>query len=145
MVKIDPIDHDVYGIDLPLLIDNTDLSLFPQLERTPAKRSSRERFVDAITPRQAVTLEEIGARFAEPSPVRWIIFPEFRPGEETRIEAIGASTALFRFTAAALNLHVWGDRSLILMRQLLEEATIAQIVVGSIPEAADLIMNTVIA
>jgi len=145
MVKIDPIDHIAYGVDLPLVVDTSDLALFPSLQRTPAKRSSRERHRDAITPRQPVNLDELGATFGEPSPVQWLIFPTFEPGAETTIESIAASTALFRFTVAGLNLHIWGDRALILMRQLLEEANIAEMTVGSIPEAADLITRTVLA
>jgi hypothetical protein len=145
MVKIDPIEHLAYGIDLPLVVDTSDLALFPELERTAAKRSSRERHVQAITPRQPVTLEELGTGLADPAPIRWIIFPTFAPGGETRIESIGASTALFRFTLAGLNLHIWGDRALILMRRLLEESSIAEVSIGSIPEAADLIASTVLA
>ncbi|MFY9588028.1 MAG: hypothetical protein WAT66_11290 [Actinomycetota bacterium] len=145
IVKIDPIEHLAHGVDLPLVVDSSDLSLFPELKRTPAKRSSRERHRDAITPRQPVTIDELGARFGEPAPVQWIIFPTFEPGAETSIESIAASTALFRFTVAGLNLHIWGDRALILMRQLLEEANIAEMTVGSIPQAADLIARTVLA
>lgn len=146
MVKIDPIEHMAHGINLPLVVDTSDLGLFPTLQRAPAKRGSRERHRDAITPRQPVTLDDLGARFAEdPSPIQWVIFPTFEPGAETTIESIAASTALFRFTVAGLNLHIWGDRALILMRQLLEEANIAEMTVGSIPEAADLIARTVLA
>jgi hypothetical protein len=145
IVKIDPIEHLAHGVDLPLVVDSSDLPLFPALQRTPAKRSSRERHRDAITPRQPVTLDELGAQFGDPAPVQWVIFPTFEPGAETAIESIAASTALFRFTVAGLNLHIWGDRALILMRQLLEEANIAEMTVGSIPDAADLVARTVLA
>lgn len=143
MVKIDPVERYAYGIDLPPLIDTPDIPLFPGVERTVTRRGSRTRYLHAMTPRSAVTLDELGARRGKPAPVRWIVFPTFQPGAETTFESIGESPALFRFIEAGLNLHVWGERGFLLMRELLAEATVFHLVVGSLPEAADRIMSTV--
>jgi hypothetical protein len=42
---------------------------------------------------------------------------------------------------AMLNAHVWGDRALILARRLVEATPVQRLVIGSIPEAADLLMG----
>jgi hypothetical protein len=70
------------------------------------------------------------------------VFPEFRPGEETRLEPAGGAEILFRFAETRLNLHVWGDRTLVLMRDLLEESSVSRLVVGSLPDAARLVVET---
>jgi hypothetical protein len=68
------------------------------------------------------------------------VFPVFRPGRPTELQDIGAAEALFEFTQAVLNLHVWTDRALVVMRDILTSVPAARLVVGSIPEAADLLV-----
>jgi len=49
---------------------------------------------------------------------------------------------LFRFTQSCLNLNVWRERALILMRELLETTPVSRLVVGSIPDAAELLQRS---
>jgi hypothetical protein len=42
---------------------------------------------------------------------------------------------------AMLNAHVWGDRALILARDLVETVPVQRLVMGSIPEGAELLMG----
>lgn len=148
MVNLDPILRNVHSVALPLLIDTEDLPLFPAVAAGPdgrRRRASRrdQAFMRAVTPRRPVSLEELGGRNADPAPVGWIVFPEFRPGSPSEIHAAGGADVLFRFTQSCLNLNVWRDRALILMRELMETTPVARLVVGSIPEAAELLRRSV--
>ena len=73
--------------------------------------------------------------------MRAIVFPFFEEGAETRLEPFGGAAALFRFTEATLNLHIWTDRAFVLQRELMESVPVSRLVVGSIPEAADLVLS----
>jgi hypothetical protein len=147
LVNLDPILRRVHGVALPLLLDTADLDLFPPIaERpTPGRRRAsapRRAASRAITPRWPASVEELGGRPAEPAPIGWIVFPTFEPGARTELRPTARAEALFRFTRSCLNLNVWGERALILMRELLESTPTAELVVGSIPEAADLLLRS---
>jgi hypothetical protein len=145
MTRLDPILHRVHPLQVPMLLDVEDLALFPELEREPQRMRTRglSEFQRQGMHRQPVSAEELGGRGGhDPAPVGWIVFPEFRSGEETHLEPAGGAETLFRFAETRLNLHVWGDRTLVLMRDLLQEAAVSRLVVGSIPDAAQLVVDT---
>ena len=48
---------------------------------------------------------------------------------------------MFAIAGAVLNMHVWGERALILANRLLASATAARLIVGSLPDAASTIMH----
>ena len=146
MVNLDPIRHRIHGLSLPLRVDADDLMLFPELRREP---SSAPRWkldpgpgLEGITTRRTVAVQELGGMQGGPANVGWIVFPQFEPGSETRLEPFGGAPALFAFTQAVMNLHVWEERALTLMRDVLEKVAVSRLVIGSLPEAADLIRRT---
>jgi hypothetical protein len=146
LVNLDPVLREIHSVSLPLLIDTEDLSLFSGIagERSGRRRVSRrdEAFSRGLTPRWPVSLEEVGGRDSDPTPIGGIVFPEFRPGAATEITPAGGAEALFRFTQSCLNLNVWRERALILMRELLDTTPTSRLVVGSIPEAAALLQRS---
>jgi hypothetical protein len=143
MVTIDPVERRAYPLDFPALVDTDDLVLIPGVSRVVARRGRRARYLDALTPRVAVPWDELGTRLAAPARPGWIVFPESSPGAETELRPIGGAEALFRFSQSALNMHVWGERLLVLMRELLETSAVSHLVVGSVPEAADVLRRAV--
>lgn len=140
LVRIDPVLRTVHPSPLPLLIDSGDLGLFPELG-LPSRRRGRRRMQDlgAKTPRHPVAVEELGGRLSSPAPPGWVVFPTFAPGEGTGLRPIGSAEALFRFTESLLNLHVWTDRAMLMARDLLREVRAAELVVDSVPHAAELL------
>jgi hypothetical protein len=64
------------------------------------------------------------------------VFPTFQPGAATELREIGRADALFRFTQAGLNLHIWTDRALVLMQELLGSAFVAEVVIGDLSDGA---------
>lgn len=146
LVNLDPVLREIHSVSLPMLIDIEDLPLFSGIagERSGRRRASRreQAFSRGPTPRWPVSLEEVGGRDADPTPVGRIVFPEFQPGAATEIMPAGGAEVLFRFTQSCLNLNVWRERALILMRELLDTTPTFRLVVGSIPEAAELLQRS---
>jgi hypothetical protein len=142
-VLIDPVLYRAYPVGLPLLVDATDMPIFPDVDRRAPRDPRRERAghrtPGAMTVRLPVPVDELGSSIASPAPVRWIVFPEFDPDAPTELQPIDAARAIFRFAESGLNLHIWGDRALVLARRLLEGAEVRRLVVGSIEEGADVI------
>jgi len=144
LVSLDPILRNIHGIALPLLVDISDLPLLPEIEEKPPRGRRwpvpTAEHLRAITPRWPVSVDELRGRLADPTGIGWIVFPEFQPGAETEIVAASGSEMVFRFTQAILNLNIWGERAVFLLRELIESLPVARLVVGSVPAAADLLM-----
>jgi hypothetical protein len=137
MVHVDPILRHVHPLPFPLLLDLPDTGLFPRVmpEVDQRRRGRRETVA-----RHAVLPAELGSQAGDPAPLRWLVFPRFDDEQESRLEAASGSGLVFSLTAANLNLDIWGDRGLLFFRDLLETSAVSRLTVGSIPEAADLIM-----
>jgi len=142
VVNLDPVMHRVHGSSLPLLLAEDDLALFPELD--PGREPSRRRRAagdGAKRPRRPVRLEELGGRRAEPTTPARVVFPTFEAGSTTTLRPIGDAEALFRFTQACLNLHIWADRALLLFREVLRTTRVAELVVGSLSDGARLLLE----
>lgn len=131
VAHLDPVIHRVHGLPLPLLISAGEMERVPELPGDPPR--SRQRLERDLRP---LVPEALGGSFAEPRPLRWLVFPVFAPGERSRLEPHGGAEALFGLTQACLNLHIWRDRALELFRQLLDEVAVSRLVVGDPEEAA---------
>ena len=144
LTRIDPVMHRLHPLPLPLLVDADHLELFPELARVPQRRRTRglTELLRRAMHRQPISVDELqGEMASEPVPIDWIVFPKFEPGAQTRLEPFGGAAALFTFAETRLNLHIWGDRALALMRDLLNEAAVSRLTVGSIPDAARLLLE----
>lgn len=146
IVKIEPILRHLHPTSFPLLIDESDLALFEGLTppAPPAglrRRTGGDPATVAITPRHPLSVSDLGGRLSEDLSVGWIVFPYFEVGAETKLEPEGGSAALFRFIQSGINLDIWGERALILMRELMESVPVSKLTVGSIPAASELILQ----
>jgi hypothetical protein len=143
VLQVDPILHRVHPLPLPLLVDSDDITLVPKLGRGPVQKM---RFTDpegALSNRRPVTPQELGGDQSDPAPVRWIVFPTFEPGARSQLLPMPRAEALFRLAGdAVLNLDVWRERATFLARDLLAEASVARLVVGSPEDAVHLLTNS---
>jgi hypothetical protein len=144
IVNLDPILRRISGIGLPILLDVADLDLFPEVNARARRVKVQEEGEvgrDSRTPRRAVPVEVLGGHHAGPTDLGWIVLPVFQPGEETRLEPAGGAETVFKLMEAMLNAHIWGDRALILARDLVETVPVHRLVIGSIPAAAELLIG----
>lgn len=140
IVKIEPVLRRVHPTPLPMLIAIEDLPDFPEIEREAATSHRKEDREGTKQIRYAVAPEELGGTVASPIVPGRIVFPRFEAGE-TRVEPMGSADALFAFARAGLNFHIWGERALILGREMLSSIPAATLRVGSVPKAADLLLE----
>ncbi len=146
IVNLDPVLRRIHGIRLPILLDASDLKYFSDLSDERAPRQPRRVGADpgrpdARTLRRPVTLEELGGRRGSPAPVGRIVFPSVRPGATPALEPVTKAEGAFRLMEAVLNSHIWTDRALIVIRELVETVPVARLVIESPPEAVDLLMD----
>jgi hypothetical protein len=139
LVHLDPVLRVASGIELPLLIDAGDLRLFPEVHREVAATRRAEHNGDL---RFAVSVRELGGRLGQALPIRRIVFPRFEPGSPTRLEPISRSEATFGLAQAGLNLHVWGERALVLADEIVRAALVQRLHVGSLAEATELLLSS---
>ncbi|HEX9123133.1 MAG TPA: hypothetical protein VF984_07200 [Actinomycetota bacterium] len=138
---IEPVLRDVHPLGLPILVGVEDRGLFADvLREEPASQRKNDREgLEQI--RYAILAQDLGGRVAETAPVGWFVFPRFELGGPTRLEAIGGSEALFEFARAGLNFHVWGERALILGREMLASVPVRRLRVGSVADAVTLLRD----
>jgi hypothetical protein len=134
---VDPVLRRVHPSPFPVLVHADVAARIRGLGSTsPLHRSRR-----ATPGRYAVPPEALGSRRAEPAQVVWVVFPSFEPGGQTRLEPAGGAAAVFGLSQACANLDVWEERGLMLFRGLAEDAAVSRLVVGSLEEAADLLIE----
>jgi hypothetical protein len=140
VVHVDPVlrrAHLIASPPLPILVNEPDLADLPELGKEPARRPRRGTRQIATLTRRPVSVTDLGLT-GEPAPIRWIVFPEF-DAKETDLQPVGSADALFRFTQAGLNLHIWTDRAISLMQELLDAASVWRLRVGSLQDAASVL------
>lgn len=133
---LDPVHRRLHPSPFPVLVDVVGASRLPIIGPGAPRRSKRSE-----PGRYAVTPEALGSGRADPAGVAWIVFPSFEPGAPTRLEPAGGSSAVFGLSQACANLDVWEERALELFRGLVEEAAISRLVIGSMEEAAGLLIE----
>ncbi|HWC14339.1 MAG TPA: hypothetical protein VG929_07070 [Actinomycetota bacterium] len=143
LVNIDAVFRRVHGLSLPLLVDGSDLGAFPDIVREPTKRRPKgtPEEVEGRTPRRPVPIRSLGRAAAGPVPIGWIVFPTFVRGDETGFREMARAEAVFRLSQAILNLHIWNERALFLMQDLVDDVAVAELRIGSPEEAVRLILD----
>lgn len=134
---VDPVLRRLHPSPFPVLVHVDLAARIPGLGSTGSPRRPRR----ATRGRYAVPPEELGSRRAEPAQLTWVVFPSFEPGEPTRLEPAGGAAAVFGLSQACANLDVWEERGLMLFRGLADDTAVSRLVVGSLEEAADLLIE----
>ena len=143
LINIDPILLKIHSAELPLLIDADDLKFFPEVPPPSFKsRVKGSEWARSAIQRHPLLPEALGGRWSPPVSLGWVVFPEFEEGVTARLEPVSTAEAIFLFTQACMNLHVWQDRALILIRNLLEETPTSRLVMSSPNEGIHLVRTT---
>ncbi len=140
----DPVDRLMYPTGLPITLE-VDLAhaAFPGL--VPAPRRRRRRGDDAVPRVWPVPLrpDDLGGVAAsDPAAIKRVLIVEFRDAGPTTLEPIGLTESVFTASRSVTNLEVWGERSLIALRELFERVPLVRLVTSSIGEAADVVLRS---
>jgi hypothetical protein len=137
LTLLEPVDRLVHPLGLPLLVESGLASnMFPGTAPLPPRRlRGRQPPVPWTVPIRPVDVG--GGSAVEPAPLRWVVLPEFRDDGPPSLEPIAASMAVFATSRSVLNWHIWQERALILIRELLTTVPVARLVASSIDEGAD--------
>jgi hypothetical protein len=142
LTLLEPVDRLAHPLGLPLLVESgLAAGMFPGIAPPPPRRlRGRQPPVPWTVPLSPA--EVGGASATEPAPLRWVVLPEFRDEGPTSLEPIDGSLAVFATSRSVLNWHIWQERALILIRELLASVPVARLVVSDVDEGAELLMSS---
>jgi hypothetical protein len=134
---LDPVTGRAYAVPRPLAFDPDFLENFPDLEG---------RLADKEMPiplgKRFVRPEDVDAHVLGPTPIRWIVFPTNSFGGRPRLTPIPKAQAVEQMVRYSFNIAYYGERGVILLSRIAEEAEAFLLEGGSREERADLVMNT---
>jgi hypothetical protein len=141
----EPVDRFLHPVGLPITLDG-DLAhaTFPETAPAPARRPRRrdESAVPRVWP-VPLRPEDLGGSHAfEAAPIRHVLMVELHEGGPTTLEPLDATHAVFEASRSVGNLEVWGERSLIALRELHERVPFVRLAAGSVHEAADAVLHS---
>ena len=85
--------------------------------------------------------EDVDARVAEATMVRWIVFPMEDFEGPARLEPMSKAGSVEAMAANCFNLYRYGDRGVVLLSRLAKEADAFRLIGGSISERAELLSD----
>jgi hypothetical protein len=86
-----------------------------------------------------VAPEDLGASIADPSPIRWLLFPSLDRQGPPRLTALPRAEAVRRMAALSFNLYRYGERGVVVLSEVADRAEAFGLDGGSVDERADLI------
>jgi hypothetical protein len=137
---IDPVTGRAYPFPKRIKLAPTALPFFPGLEAALRDRDSVpfrlwERYIGA---------EDVGARVAEPSAVRWLVFPTPDWDGPARLEPVSQSEAVRRMAESSFNLYRYGERGVVLLSRIAAGAPAFELRGGTPADRADLISDRLV-
>lgn len=133
-------DRLLHPFAKPISIKNT--SVFPDLAAQENLWIAPE---SEIAPRNEMLVWYIHAEdFAEktdrePVPIKYILFPQYNPSEESRLEPVPSAEAVRRLVENSVNFHRIGGDSLSIAASLVEDAQCFALTINGLDVATNLI------
>jgi hypothetical protein len=131
---LDPVTMRIYPVPKRIKLIPDALASFPGLEERMGDRQlpvrQWERFVRP---------EDVGAKLAEPTPVRWIVFPSDEFDGTARLEPMSKAESVEAMAANCFNLYRYEERGVVLLSRIANDANAFRLSGGSIPERIELL------
>jgi hypothetical protein len=132
---IDPVSGRVYPFPKRVQLDPETLEFFPGLaERLDDRQGLTGRLLARF-----IRPDDVGARFGQPAPPRWIVFLEPDRSGAPRLEPVTTSAAVERMAENSSNLYRYGERGVILLSRVARDAEAFSLSGGNPKERADLL------
>jgi hypothetical protein len=134
---IDPVTGRAHPFPKRIKLAPTALPFFPGLEGALRDRD----LVPFRLWERYIGPEDVGATVAEPSVIRWLVFPTADWEGPARLEPIAQSEAARRMAASSFNLYRYGERGVVLLTRIAEQATAFELRGGTPADRAELISD----
>jgi hypothetical protein len=137
---IDPVTGRAHPFPKRIKLAPTALPFFPGLEGALRDRDLVpfrlwERYIGA---------EDVGARVADPSTIRWLVFPTPDWDGPARLEPVSQSEAVRRMAESSFNLYRYGERGVVLLSRIAAEAPGFELRGGTPADRANLIFDRLV-
>jgi hypothetical protein len=133
---LDPVTMRVYPVPKRIKLIPDALASFSGLE---------ERMVDRELPfsqwERFVRPEDVGAPVAQPTAVRWIVFPSEDFAGPARLEPVSKAGSVEAMAANCFNLYRYGERGVVLLSRIARDADAFRLTGGSISERVGLLCD----
>ena len=105
----------------------------PLRRRTPYRKTAKGRvaFLNPLDVRADVV--------GRASPVRWIVFPAYRPDAEPRLERISRGRAAFQLARQCFNFQSYESEALTILAGVTRQAECYRLTIGDLEAACDLV------
>jgi hypothetical protein len=132
---IDPITGRVYPFPKRVQLDPESLGFFPRV----AERLDDRRGLTGQLLARFVRPEDVGGRYGEPVPARWVVFLEEDRTGPPRLEPVSRAAAVERMAENCSNLYRYGERGVILLSRVARGAEAFSLGGGNPEERAELL------
>jgi hypothetical protein len=132
---LDPITSRAFPFPKRVQLDPEALAFFPDL----AERLDDRRGLTGKLTARFVRPEDVDARFGQPAMPRWIVFLDPDRSGPPRLEPVTRSAAVERMAENSSNLYRYGDRGVILLARVAQEAEAFSLSGGAPKDRAELL------
>jgi hypothetical protein len=135
IAAVDPVTDLVYPFPKRVQLEPEALEFFPGL----AERLDDRQGLSGRLRARFIRPEDVGAKVSPPVRPRWIVFLEEDRSGSPRLEPVSRAAAVERMAENSSNLYRYGERGVILLSRLAQNAEAFSLSGGNPSERADLL------
>lgn len=132
---LDPVTLNAYPLHKHIKLDSNGLRILPGLE----ERLHDRQWLSAQLADRFVRAQDLGAELAAPAFPRWVVFPTPDWDGPPRLERIGPAQAVEDMVSACFNLHLYGQRGVVMLSRIAQEGEAFRLYGGTPHERAALL------
>lgn len=132
---LDPVTLRAYPLHKHIKLDPNGLQILPGLE----ERLNDRQWLSGRLSDRFVRAEDLGAELAAPAFPRWVVFPTPDWDGPPRLERIGPAQAVEDMVSACFNLHLYGQRGVVMLSRIAQEGEAYRLYGGTPHERAALL------
>lgn len=134
---IDPVTERAYPFPKRIKLIPDALGSFPGLE----ERLEDRKFVPFRLWERFVRPEDVGAQVAAPASIRWLVFPTTDFDGPPRLLPMSKAVSVKEMAANCFNLYRYGERGVVLLTRIAQEAQAFTLEGGSLRERVELLTD----
>ena len=137
LAAIDSVTERAYPFPKRIKLIPDALGSFPGLE----ERLEDRKFVPFRLWERFARPEDVGAQVADPASIRWLVFPTTDFDGPPRLLPMSKAVSVKEMAANCFNLYRYGERGVVLLTRIAQEAQAFRLEGGSLRERVDLLTD----